>query len=357
MRIPDFIKDCVVYLCTCDKSADDEEIYTPRCTAFFLDFRADGDPVGFQYLITAWHSIIEAGERKLFVRANTKKCKHAIYHLPETFKWVTRPVTEGKVIDVAIASCPVPEDSTVIPVPLGALMFDPSITGTGIRGSEIGVGDEVFITGLFGRKKGDNKNLPIVRAGTIAMMPEDGEPIRNVEIGRGSGIKGDMDAVLIEARSISGISGSPVFVRPTVSCELNLMTPDGAKPVRLSGIGGWIFLLGLVHGHWDIKPQDKNDVDPPRPMIEDEQVNTGIAIVVPAISITQVLFSEELRAMREEATKKHKEKESVPPTHDSLFDEEHQGLSKQGFNEALKKVSRKLSDEESSQPGEGKTET
>ena len=68
--------------------------------------------------------------------------------------------------------------------------------------NEVGVGDEVFITGLFSHHHGNHKNIPIVRTGNIASMPE--EKIQTQNYLR--------EAFLIEARSIGGLSGSPVFL-------------------------------------------------------------------------------------------------------------------------------------------------
>ena len=71
-----------------------------------------------------------------------------------------------------------------------------------IKENEIEVGEEVFVTGLFSHHHGQSKNIPIVRVGNISAMPE--EKIQTKEH--------LMDAYLIEARSIGGLSGSPVFV-------------------------------------------------------------------------------------------------------------------------------------------------
>jgi hypothetical protein len=68
---------------------------------------------------------------------------------------------------------------------------------------EIGIGDEVFATGLFTPVAGRARNEAIVRHGNIAMMPQ--EQIQT-ELGYA-------DVYLIEARSIGGLSGCPVFVR------------------------------------------------------------------------------------------------------------------------------------------------
>ena len=84
---------------------------------------------------------------------------------------------------------------------------------------------------------------------------------------------GMTEAYLIEARSIGGLSGSPAFVY---------------KRNRF-------YLLGLMHGHWDIPPENKNDfVD----MDSFGSVNMGIAIVVPAKKILEVLNQPKLVELR-----------------------------------------------------------
>ena len=52
-----------------------------------------------------------------------------------------------------------------------------------------------------------------------------------------------------------------------------------------SGTSGIFYLLGLMHGHWDrVVPVDVTGDD-----IEFESVNMGIAIVVPAKKILEVI--------------------------------------------------------------------
>jgi hypothetical protein len=73
----------------------------------------------------------------------------------------------------------------------------------GFEEQNIGIGDEVFMVGLFRNHLGRDRNEPIVRVGNIAAIPDD--PIMTKDYG-------EMRAVLVEARSIGGLSGSPVFV-------------------------------------------------------------------------------------------------------------------------------------------------
>jgi hypothetical protein len=60
----------------------------------------------------------------------------------------------------------------------------------------------------------------------------------------------------------------------------------GQVEMREWSVPGRYFLLGLVHGHWEILTKDKNEIDP-RPTHRDQEdaVNMGIAVVIPARKI------------------------------------------------------------------------
>lgn len=104
-----------------------------------------------------------------------------------------------------------------------------------------------------------------------------------------------MDAYLVEARSTGGISGSPVFyhrmgspvsaLRPFAQSWLSpIGTPQTATdgdvkaPVMQS-----LYLIGIVQGHYNQKamPDDVPDAD----RDDIEELNTGIAIVVPIAKV------------------------------------------------------------------------
>ena len=103
-----------------------------------------------------------------------------------------------------------------------------------------------------------------------------------------------MDAYLIESRSIGGLSGSPVFVH----LGLNRLLDGKVKTAK----GGLIFyLLGLIHGHWDVQITE-NDA-----AIDDtiyrEAVNVGMAIVTPAIKILEAIKQPKLEKWRQSVIK------------------------------------------------------
>jgi hypothetical protein len=133
----------------------------------------------------------------------------------------------------------------------------------------IGVGDDAFLTGLFENHVGRHRNIPIVRMGNIAAMPE--EPVQTDF----HGTLVSIDAYLLETRSIGGLSGSPVFV-----------VTSGFRGSGTIFMGPQFFLLGLVHGHWD-SPFTAVDALTPDG-VRSEAINMGIALVVPASKIVDV---------------------------------------------------------------------
>jgi hypothetical protein len=196
---------------------------------------------------------------------------------------------------------------------------------------DIGIGDEVYSTGLFTPAPGTARNVPILRQGNIAMMPE--EQIQT-ELGFA-------DVYLVEAHSLGGVSGAPVFVRPTIDFKV---TDSDGKERNAFAAGLGFVLLGLMHGHWDIRESEMNkaffDHDRKR------GVNMGIAIVVPAIKILETIYQPELVAMRKEAEQKATKR--MVPGMDSAKTQEQEPslLTKDDFEAALKKASRKIEPKE-----------
>jgi hypothetical protein len=132
----------------------------------------------------------------------------------------------------------------------------------------VGPGDDVFIIGLFSKAEGKTRNIPIARVGNIAAMPT--EPLRTK--------KGTAKVFLIEARSIGGLSGSPVFLHLG---HMRLLEED-KRGIGTRGVfmGLPKFWMGMIHGHYD-------DVEEKR----QELVNMGIALVIPHERIVDVINS------------------------------------------------------------------
>jgi hypothetical protein len=162
------------------------------------------------------------------------------------------------------------------------------LTQLQLRYFDIGVGDATFMVGRFINLEGKQRNTPSVRFGNIAMMPD--EPVRHP--------RGYMqESFLVETRSIGGYSGSPVFV--------HIPNYENRFPEEPRGV---VRLLGIDWGHipfqtFDpIHPFDKvvDTKGKPHPDGWRVAANSGMAAVVPAWKLNELLNSPELLKQREQ---------------------------------------------------------
>jgi hypothetical protein len=279
MQVPDEIRKCVCFIYS--KEADGSVM--PRGTAFFVSVpRTQGLAGNFVYLVTARHVLAKLKHRRpdgeFLLRLNAADGEGVVWVDTQVDAWRTHP--DDDLVD----------DTAVLPwaPPLSVIDFKTyplasAVTDTVIQELQLGIGEELFLPGLFVNHTGKSRNIPIVRTGTIAAMPD--ESISS-EIG-------PLHAYLAEARSIGGLSGSPVFV--------------STGPVRNIGndvvleSGRSFYLLGLMHGHYRVNAS-KTDT------LGDEAINMGIAIVLPVARIIETINQPEVAQMREREDAKNEEK-------------------------------------------------
>jgi hypothetical protein len=210
--------------------------------------------------------------------------------------WYFHPNSAEAATDVAV--CPISFDRSeeIDPVPI----YGPrsvAATPAVIKDVKIGVGDEVIVAGLFRSHYGRQSNVPIVRVGNVAML--DGEPVKAKN---GSYV----DAYLIEARSIGGLSGSPAFVHlPAIRTIEGKTDLFGQKPFYQ------VYLLGLMHGHFDV--EDLNlDVVLDDARDASSGIHSGIGVVIPVEKIIETVMQSKLIEARTKIV--HESKESIEGT-------------------------------------------
>ncbi len=344
MLVPSEIVYCVVYLGY--QSIDGT--YHFAGTAFVMSRQVEGYALGFLYLVTSKHLLDKIRERtslnEVQIRFNLRRHlvdKDSRWVSSDMADWITHPTDDT--VDVAVL--PLNSDDLkgieqwfwaieCMPIPTSMCKSLEDLTQKGI-----GVGNEISITGIFSRHKGDNRNIPIVRVGNIAAMPEDRINTEFTEKG--------IEGYLIEAKSTGGISGSPVFA----DMGLPALYPPVAGGVR----GPTYFLIGLVHGHFRAKyPRAEVDADD---ILFQEELNFGIAIVVPASKILEVL-NQPMIVDQEKDQEQKLRKEDAATLDDALddIDEElsEKPYTEEDFEKALRKASRvkKKPDQESSKTSE-----
>lgn len=268
VRVPEVIRKCVCFVF--HEKQDGTRI--PFGTAFFMSVpREQGLSGYYGFVVTARHVLAKISERrqdgKFWLRLNATAGGVAWLET-NVSEWFTHP-DESLADDIAVLPQAFPSDQ------IDLLTIDTSSAATEaiIAENDIGVGDELFFPGLFVNHHGQERNIPIVRVGNIAAMP--GEPIKTQNFG-------SLEAYLVEARSIGGLSGSPVFVH----LGLHRWIDGEIKQAQTGGpLGehGIFYLLGLVHGHYEVEAARQDDAVADG--LSEEAINQGIAIVVPVTRI------------------------------------------------------------------------
>jgi hypothetical protein len=195
-----------------------------------------------------------------------------VIEAPDEVDWVklSPHPDDGDYCD--LAALRIPDDAVDLLFAAGyrwaprGMLFDESVLGDDPNVG-VGVGDEVVAIGLLTVHYGKDRNEPVLRTGNLAMLPS--EPVL---VKYKSGVNRRMRLYLTELRSISGLSGSPVFVRHR--------SQIGAPTATVS-------LLGVMIGHWD---------DP-------DANHMGFGKVVPAKMIAKLLDQEAEVKKRKEIQK------------------------------------------------------
>jgi hypothetical protein len=284
MRLPDEILKSVVFIGK--KRVDGEIRYGGTGFLLYLTHIEEGKPFHFGYLVTANHVSEQIRGGVFYIRVN-QKSGQAAEDVPlnwdqgEEVVWHTHP--NDAQADVAITPIHPQKEHDVLMLPTEELV----ISDDRRNDLGIGVGDEVFMVGLFSYVKGKARSIPIVRVGNIAMFPDE-----RVKVKTPTQETLEVEGFLVEARSIKSASGSPVFARRTISIE-KTFHKLGTNIFETVGVtAATLYLIGLVCAHWDIKPGETIEVAPTG------SVNVGIAVIIPAQKILDILYGPELTDLR-----------------------------------------------------------
>lgn len=335
--IPRHYLHCSAYLYTSERSARDGERFGG--SGFLAHVPVEGhEGWGSLAVITNKH-VLDAGGR--FIRLNTVSGGVDVKET-ERDEWVDHP--DG--FDVSAY----PLDIEGRSFAYSSISTADFITREIIADYDICPGDEAFLVGRLITPWGQQRNVPAVRFGNISMMADPNE----LAVGWG---QVEQEAFLVECRSLSGFSGSPVFVSTTrvytaENAPKSMREPEQEKPKEgekkgltatfVSAEGTWgPWLLGIDWGHLPLwKPVYADQTfDHPRGDHWIEQ-NTGVACVLPAWHILDLLMKEE-KFVKER--KEDKESLDRRKRDSAVVDAEpFEPLTKERFGDVLRQVSRKI---------------
>lgn len=297
MRWNDDIRKCVVFLGYADP-ADPEHGIHCKGTGFFLVYE------GVCYLVTVRHVAHELQDVGWVVRMN--KRDGGCENLPAEFSpWTYHPDHN---VDLAV--------TPFFFTPELIAKFDhlnlPEkwlLTANQMDNHYIGIGDSCFTVGLFHLMVGRKRNLPIIHAGTIALMPGDeGVPVRDWHDDTKTKM---VEAFLIESQSMPGLSGSPVLVQPTITLATPTQRKDGSTQQSSYTVReNDSYLLGVFQAAWQAKPSEIVAIDRGRPVV----VPVGMGVVVPAQRIVEILQVPNLKKPRDEWNCHRDQSQDAVPT-------------------------------------------
>ncbi|MEA2363917.1 MAG: hypothetical protein QOD71_3062 [Thermoleophilaceae bacterium] len=277
--IPGQFLDCAIYLYPSVDAAEAGEAIGG--SGFLVSVPMEGEPpnsdgqfVGTLYAVTNRH----VADQARAVRLNNRDGAFEVVPVDgET--WVPHP--DGD--DVAVAHLglspdrhrflAVSSDSLVAPTQEGYFYF--------ARGTD------TFMVGRFVTHEGKQRNTPTVRFGNVSMLPE--EPLWHKKY------KLWQDSFLVEVRSLPGYSGSPVFGYVPIPPSGKKLEP-GDDP-ELAGMA--VRLIGVDWCHlrdWaDVYQADEETKTGDRVAL-----NSGMAGVIPAWKLTELLEDDELARDRKQ---------------------------------------------------------
>ncbi len=341
MQIADDFRLLTVFLFG-DEFKGKEVERVPSGTGFLVNI-LEGDSV-FVYVVTAGHVIQDCSKdsNTVYIRLNGIGGTYKEI-ASDRAKWARHESSDISVYALTEEL----EGCDVRYLPIARLATDEYVRQVDIR-----AGDEIFHVGMFHGHPGRARIQPVVRFGHIALMPDE-----KIEVDIGNAQTMLVNAYLVDAVSMGGASGAPVFVffpddrrdgsvmnliRHHSHGSFDALPPE--QPVTESAK-----LLGVIQGYYEREIFDAKN----RHLI----INQGIGVVIPASAIVELLtMNQSLKKQRDEAIRTASMKKSIKPVRASVG-ESDQTYTRDDFMGDLNKVVRRRSDNDAPKSDEGNSQT
>jgi hypothetical protein len=258
----------------------------PNGTGFFVGVNDTTRNLTFYYLVTAkhvlWDTLSKSFVSETWLRVNQIGGEASFVRLPLRTNGPTRNVfvhSDTTVDLVAVGEVPDPEKYRFKILSTDIIRTEGDLKRLGLE-----EGTDVFFPALFVPHTGEHQNYPIVRFGKIAL------------VSGGERIKWDNQLQrlhLIEAVSIGGHSGAPVFIwfAPRLKPGTILTSEFTEKRMRLIGV-----MQGYFR-YWSPLGYEKTRITPL------SEAHTGISAVVPADLLYEILFGAQASETRQHVGK------------------------------------------------------
>ncbi len=267
-------RNCVVslHVAKSDDEESGEDGLTQVGTAFAVSV-PDGEGQGFRYLISTREVVrrcIRHGD--LILRFSTSDGGSLDVATVPYDDWYPHPDPRSDIAAHPLKELPPGVDLTPVPMEI-------ALTDDLVSSQHVGTGDSLFSVGQFEPHPQNSGPRPLISNGSVYLMPQ----LVATRLAGPDSAFIEVEGYLAEWRSWAGASGSPVF---------------RYSPSNTSVSGSHVYLLGVVHSHMN--------ADEPQAMSEvlvrgDVHEEYGLAVVVPARRVREVLETGPLAQARDEA--------------------------------------------------------
>lgn len=276
--ISDGLRKCVVFI-----GYGPEDHFVAHGTGFILVHK------NCRYLVTARHIVNAHGDDPFSIRMNrveggsdTLSCD---FYDPDIQPWFRWHFPNDETVDLAII--PFMFDLNGAGYSVVQMRLTDHLFGKANPILPFGIGDRCHAVGLFRKAQGVKRNVPIVHTGHLAMQASD----ERVTAAHWDGSRKtlEMQAHLVEFANLDGLSGSPVFARPSIDFR-DLPLGEGDN-ISVELTSNQLLLLGVWQGSWE-KLEAGAGVVERRP--------AGIGLVTPAENLLALLEQKDVIASREQ---------------------------------------------------------
>lgn len=324
VRIPNDWLESVAFLYATEEDA--RASVSSGGTGFAVRVPAQTVAGSFKYIVTNRH-VAETCPVVRFVNPSDGRVTVVVFSEDQ---WAFHPAGD----DLAVAG--IPAQVVVRTIPMANF-----ISKALLEELDLGPGDDTVIVGRFVGLDHRIQNSPTVRFGHLAMATV--ERVKS----EFSGLQ--QESLIVEMRTLTGYSGSPVFLTITPTIEGPYTTivkarQEQGQPIRRPGT----WLIGIEWGNFNryqhVRERVGEGPDTTYPLISEPwyvRENSGMSLVVPAWKIEEVLMDERLADDRRQQEEKVRDQQEVPSGAAPTVEHEGEPFTKDNFEAALKKVSRR----------------
>ncbi len=249
----------------------------PIGTGFIIGYPISEDGKNFiPIIVTAKHVI--GDNNTILGRFSTKEgevtafVKYDIKNLKQNNDYWEHPSDEG--VDISAFRTLHFSQADYNPLPLDLIA-----TKDIFNELEICETDRIIFPSMLINFMGLSKNYPVVRNGTIALIPKEKVPLK-YKVGSKEIIT-KQEVILVDATSIPGASGSPIFLWPGPRIVNGSFKVGGTKPL----------LIGIMHGFYPAWPQEIIELETTEAKLM-YQENSGVAIIFPSWKLNDIFRQE-----------------------------------------------------------------